>query len=84
MRTEIALRRIQMIDERVDLGDFRHLAIEAMDALGEELGLTCTGEIDGTNSDGSPAYYSHDGDTCPIHEWMDKGDSIYGPREVEA
>jgi len=29
-----------------------------------------------TNEDGTVAYYSHDGDTCPIHEWLVDSDSV--------
>ena len=77
MSTEVetALRALQKLDEVHNLGDHRHFLIEALTALGVELGLECTGVVDGTNSDGSPAYYSHNGDTCPIHEWLVKEDA---------
>ena len=64
-----ALRRLQQLDE-VERIEHRHLLIAALTALGAALGLECTGTVDGWNEDGSPAYYSHDGDTCPIHEWL--------------
>jgi hypothetical protein len=67
---EQALRALQKLDEIVSLGTHRYLLIEAETALGELLGLECTGEVDGTNADGTPAFYSHNGSTCPIHEWL--------------
>lgn len=77
MSTEVetALRALQKLDEAHNLGDHRHFLIEALTALGAELGLECTGVVDGTNPDGSPAYFSHNGDTCPIHEWLVPEDS---------
>lgn len=67
----LALRAIQKYDEMAPVsGPHRYLLIEAETHLGKCLGLTCTGEVDGTNEDGTPAYYSHNGDTCPIHEWL--------------
>jgi hypothetical protein len=75
---EDALRALQKLDELHDLGDHRYLVIEAQTDLGEALGLECTGVVDGENEDGSPAYYSHNGDTCPIHEWLYESDSIHG------
>lgn len=70
-----ALRALQKLDQVHSLGEHRYFLIEALTALGDELGLQCTGVVDGTNSDGSPAYYSHDGDTCPIHEWLYEEDA---------
>jgi hypothetical protein len=66
-----ALRALQIYDELTPatVGN-RHLVMEAETALGEELGLECTGEPDGWNEDGSVAFYSHNGGTCPIHEWL--------------
>lgn len=71
---ELALRRLQQLDEAVGLGPARRWLIEAETALGEELGLECTGEPDGWNEDGSIAFYEHNGDTCPIHEWFTESD----------
>lgn len=68
--TARALRTLQVLDQAMPLDPHRHLLIEAQTHLGEALGLECTGEVDGRNADGSPAYYSHNGDTCPIHEWL--------------
>ena len=65
-----ALRAIQRLDELSDLGENRRHLIEAETALGEVLGLVCTGEEDGWNEDGSVAYFSHNENTCPIHEWL--------------
>jgi hypothetical protein len=78
-----ALRLLQKLDERHDLGDHRYLVIAAETKLGEELGLECTGVVEGRNEDGSPAYYAHDSETCPIHEWVEPSDSIYGREEDE-
>lgn len=80
-RVEDALRALQKLDEIHDLGDHRYFVIEAQTALGEELGLECTGAPSGWNEDGSPAYYSHDSETCPIHEWFDESDSVLGKEE---
>lgn len=65
-----ALRSLQIYDELKGDNENRHLLVKAMDALGEELGYVCTGVPDGRNEDGSVAFYAHDGDTCPIHEWL--------------
>lgn len=70
-----ALRALQKLDELASLPLYRYLLIEAESALGEELGLDCTGVPDGWNDDGSVALYSHDGDTCPIHEWLVEDDA---------
>jgi hypothetical protein len=80
----LALRALQKLDEVQGLdgatvnvaGKHRYLIIEAQSHLGEALGLECTGAPDGTNEDGTVAYYSHDGDTCPIHEWLVDSDSV--------
>lgn len=58
-----ALRALQVLDQ-VSAFDHRVLLSEAQTALGEELGLTCTGVDEG---DG---FFSHDAGTCPIHEWL--------------
>jgi hypothetical protein len=75
-----ALRALQRYDELAPYSEvgLRYLIIEAQTALGEELGLTCTGEPDGWNPDGSVAYYSHNGETCPIHEWLVEADASEG------
>ena len=71
---ETALRALQRLDELAggafNLGENRRHLIEAETALGEVLGLVCTGVPDGWNEDGSVAYYSHNENTCPIHEWL--------------
>lgn len=69
-RATTALRELQRLDEAHELGEHRHYLIRAQTELGELLGLECTGEVDGTNADGSPAFYSHNGNTCPVHEWL--------------
>ena len=73
-----ALRALQRLDERADLGPQRYHLIEAETLLGELLGLDCTGEPDGWNADGSVALYSHNGGTCPIHEWFVPADASEG------
>ena len=79
-----ALRLIQQLDEVTDLvrpagllpGDVharlstREYLIRAEDALGELLGLDCTGEPSSWTREGVITAYSHDGETCPIHEWL--------------
>jgi hypothetical protein len=52
--------------ERVLVG--RRYLMEAMDALGAELGLECTGVHEGSG------YYRHNDGTCPIHEWLVESD----------
>jgi hypothetical protein len=63
--TATALRLLQQLDQvgRLNEKGLRLLR-EAQDILGKPLGLHCTGVDDG---DG---FFSHDGDTCPIHEWL--------------
>jgi len=65
-----ALRALQKYDEVVSDVDHRYLLIEAETILGDELGLDCTGEPGGWNADGSVALYDHNGETCPVHEWL--------------
>lgn len=66
-----ALRALQALDEREQLGVEERLEVmRALDALGHLLGLECTGVAEGGG------WYSHNGDTCPIHEWLDERDSI--------
>jgi hypothetical protein len=73
----LALRAIQQYDELAPYSELglRYLLIRAEDALGRELGLTCTGEPSswevGTER---VTGYDHNGDTCPIHEWLVEGD----------
>jgi hypothetical protein len=73
-----ALRALQVYDEltAAAVGN-RHLLIQAETILGEELGLECAGEEDGWNEDGTVAFYKHDGDTCPVHEWLVPDDHPY-------
>lgn len=73
-----ALRALQMFDEKTHIDNTRYLLMEAMSHLGEELGLECTGVVDGWNDDDSPAFYKHNGSTCPIHEWLVESDSQEG------
>jgi hypothetical protein len=75
----LALRALQKLDEVSPLTPHRYLLIEAETQLGKTLGLTCTGEPSGWNEDGSVAYYDHNGDTCPIHEWLDTTDAETTP-----
>lgn len=83
-----ALRALQVYDELIPGTEkgaahtYRYLIIEAETALGEVLGLECTGEEDGWNEDGSVAFYSHDGDTCPVHEWLVPADHELAERKV--
>lgn len=63
----LALRALQKLDE-LDSIPNRHLLIEAQTQLGKDLGLECTGVRDGEG-------YEHNGDTCPIHEWLVPGDA---------
>ncbi len=78
----LALRAIQKYDEVAGftpkLGadplaeiEARVLLIEAETILGNLLGLECTGEPTAWSlDDGRVTGYSHNGDTCPIHEWL--------------
>lgn len=62
---EAALRAIQTYDEVAPaLPRARVLLVAAETALGEALGLGCTGEDEG---DG---HYRHNVGTCPVHEWL--------------
>jgi hypothetical protein len=78
----LALRALQRYDELLPAGPHRYHLIEAESILGYELGLECTGEPDGWNADGTVALYSHDGGTCPIHEWLVPNDQIELVREA--
>ncbi len=73
----LALRNIQKYDESAGIAvGHRYLLIQAETHLGKALGLECTGAPDGLNEDGTVAYYSHNGDTCPIHEWLVDSDAV--------
>ena len=70
---ELALRAIQKADQLLPCVTGhairgRTYLTEALSALGDELGLECTGADEG---DGN---FDHSGDTCPIHEWFDEND----------
>jgi len=69
-----ALRCLQRLDEAASLGGWRFELIAAESALGELLSLDCTGEPSMWNADGSVAGYDHNGDTCPVHEWLVESD----------
>lgn len=70
-----ALRELQILDGRTVpenriLYSNRLRLLAAQSALGELLGLTCTGVAE----DGG--HFSHDSPyTCPVHEWFDESDS---------
>lgn len=76
---ELALRALQKLDELESVSN-RYLIIQAEDHLGVIADLVCTGEVDGVNADGTPAFYDHNGETCPIHEWLVEADG----REIHA
>ena len=63
-----ALRALQKYDQLAG-GIPRDYLVEAMDILGDQLSLECTGVRDGEHA------YSHNGDTCPVHEWLDPLDA---------
>jgi hypothetical protein len=68
-----ALRAIQKYDEVAGsalAASHRYLLIEAETELGALLGLDCTGEPSSWTREGVIVAYDHDGDTCPIHEWL--------------
>jgi hypothetical protein len=64
-----ALRAVQKLDQFSSV-EGREYLIEAEDALGELLGLDCTAD----DPDASP-FYSHNGETCLIHEWLVPSDA---------
>lgn len=70
---QLALRRLQQIDEACHLDEARGWLLEAEDALGLMLGLQCTGTLEGEDTLGMPLY-DHSIGTCPIHEWLDPSD----------
>lgn len=62
---EEALRGIQKFDEAAGaVTSPRFMLMQAASALGELLGLECTGVDQGGG------FFDHSGDTCPIHEWL--------------
>ncbi|HEY7621725.1 MAG TPA: hypothetical protein VH834_18235 [Solirubrobacteraceae bacterium] len=67
-----ALRALQRYDELAGNADIlhRHHLIEAETELGALLGLDCTGEPSSWTREGIVTGYDHDGDTCPVHEWL--------------
>lgn len=81
-RLGLALRALQRYDELTPAGPYRYHLIEAETLLGGLLGLECTGEADACNADGSIALYSHNGDTCPIHEWLVPADQSQAQGDV--
>ena len=70
----LALRALQKYDEVAAYppGEIEHraLIIEAESELGNLLGLACTGEPSSWTREGVVTAYDHDGDTCPVHEWL--------------
>jgi hypothetical protein len=64
-----ALRALQILDEVENL-NHRPILMAALTALGEALDLPCTGEADGWEADGTVLFWSHNGVTCPTHEWV--------------
>lgn len=72
---ERALRNLQILDEVLSVEPrVRELLIEAETLLGRAQGLECTGEPSGWLEDGTVTMWSHDGDTCPVHEWLEESD----------
>lgn len=72
-RTARALRGLQVLDKMQGRGARRAwyertLMLRAMDALGAQLSIRCTGV--GNPEEG----YDHNGDTCPVHEWLIEAD----------
>jgi hypothetical protein len=67
-RPALALRGLQMLDQMQR--DRQRSALEratlyrCMDSLGACLFIACTGT--GSPDEG----YEHNGDTCPVHEWL--------------
>ena len=76
---ELALRAIQKYDEVAGSAldaRFRYLLIEAESELGALLGLACTGEPSSWTREGVVLAYDHDGETCPVHEWLVPADQV--------
>lgn len=66
----LALRALQKLDNGAVLSaSERRLLVEAEDRLGEVIGLSCVGEPEGNG------FYSHNGHTCPVHEWLVETDA---------
>lgn len=63
------LRALQRYDEVQPSTWGRAHLMEAQTILGKTLGLACTGVDEGGG------FYAHDGDTCPIHEWLVSADA---------
>ena len=72
-REALLLRGLQILDELVTVPD-RSILIVAESELGAELGLECTGRPGGWAEDGTVVAYDHNGETCPIHEWLEESD----------
>jgi hypothetical protein len=72
----LALRALQRLDEVADLGLNRQHLIEAETILGAALGLDCTGEPGSWNGEGGVIGFDHNGDTCPVHEWLVESDQV--------
>ena len=66
-----ALRAIQTLDELLPTAEHRRYIIEAEDALGWILGLDCTAD-----DPRDTPHLSHNGETCPIHEWLVPADQL--------
>jgi len=83
-----ALRALQRFDQVCKYRDLEIIArmhlIEAETILGTELGLTCTGAPSGWKADGTVGSYDHDGDTCPVHEWLVSSDAERFSWETES
>lgn len=61
-----ALRALQRYDEVQDLGPAeRDRLVRVQEDLGARIGLDCTG------TGGAYDSRHHDGETCPIHEWVE-------------
>jgi hypothetical protein len=83
-----ALRALQKFDQIATVEKHspvrsRPMFLEALDALGRQLGLECTGVKEpyqvklGPNRKGPKVWvigYDHSGETCPIHEWLVESD----------
>jgi hypothetical protein len=71
----LALRALQKYDQAVPVAQqsgppdravlvSRPLLLEAQSELGKLLGLRCAGVAEGNG------WFSHNGETCPVHEWL--------------
>jgi hypothetical protein len=82
----LALRAIQKYDEVAGSAldaQHRYLLIEAETELGRLLGLDCSGEPGSWTREGVVTAYDHDGDTCPVHEWLVESDQKEVTRAVQ-